>query len=137
MKNNAQTTYTIGQLARAANVGVETIRYYQRRALLPVPHTDTGFRSYPVALAERIRFIKRAQELGFSLDEIAHLLLLEDSNDRSAIRDIASERLEQVRAKLHDLHKMEHMLSQLINQCASSSAQAKCPIIGALTTQAI
>ncbi|MBR7784280.1 MerR family transcriptional regulator, partial [Undibacterium luofuense] len=91
-----QDQLTIGQLARAAGVGVETIRYYQRRTLLPVPQTSSGFRTYSSALAERIRFIKRAQELGFSLDEIGHLLMLEECNDKSAIRDIAQDRLMQV-----------------------------------------
>jgi len=126
--------YTIGQLAKAAGVGVETIRYYQRRELLPVPEVATGFRTYPAKLVERIRFIKRAQELGFSLDEIANLLMLEDSNDRQAIRDVAQERLTQVQAKLADLHRMEDMLTQLIHQCASSAQQAQCPIIQALTS---
>ncbi|MFZ6779082.1 MerR family transcriptional regulator [Undibacterium sp. Ji83W] len=126
--------YTIGQLAKAAGVGVETIRYYQRRDLLPVPAVATGFRTYPANLAERIRFIKRAQELGFSLDEIANLLMLEDGNDRQAIRDVAQERLLQVQAKLLDLHRMEDMLTQLIHQCASSTQQVQCPIIQALAS---
>ena len=124
--------YTIGQLAKAADVGVETIRYYQRRALLPVPQVNSGFRTYPAALAERIRFIKRAQELGFSLDEIGNLLLLEDSDDRKAIRHVAQERLTQVRSKLEDLHRMETMLAQMIHACESASEQAQCPIIQAL-----
>lgn len=128
--------YTIGQLARAAGVGVETIRYYQRRNLLPVPEVASGFRTYPASLAERIRFIKRAQELGFSLDEIANLLMLEDGNDRQAIRDVAHERLVQVQAKLADLHRMEEMLTQLIQQCASSTQQVQCPIIQALASDA-
>lgn len=127
-----QDQLTIGQLARAAGVGVETIRYYQRRALLPVPQTSSGFRTYSSALAERIRFIKRAQELGFSLDEIGHLLMLEECNDKSAIRDIAQDRLTQVRSKLADLRQMESMLSQLIHACAAASQQAQCPIIEAL-----
>ncbi|MFZ6720861.1 MerR family transcriptional regulator [Undibacterium sp. Ji49W] len=127
--------YTIGQLAKAAGVGVETVRYYQRRNLLPVPEVATGFRTYPANLAERIRFIKRAQELGFSLDEIANLLMLEDGNDRQAIRDVAQERLTQVQAKLADLHRMEDMLTGLIQQCASSDQQAQCPIIQALASR--
>lgn len=126
--------YTIGQLAKAAGVGVETIRYYQRRDLLPVPEVATGFRTYPASLVERIRFIKRAQELGFSLDEIANLLMLEDGNDKHAIRELAQERLLQVQAKLADLHRMEDMLTQLIHQCASSAQQAQCPIIQALAS---
>lgn len=124
--------YTIGQLAKAAGVGIETIRYYQRRALLPVPQVSSGFRTYPAALTERIRFIKRAQELGFSLEEIGNLLLLEDSDDRKAIRHVAQERLTQVRSKLADLHRMESMLSHLIHACESASAQVQCPIIQAL-----
>lgn len=128
--------YTIGQLAKAAGVGVETVRYYQRRDLLPVPQVATGFRTYPASLAERIRFIKRAQELGFSLDEIANLLMLEDGNDKHAIRELAQERLLQVQAKLTDLHKMEDMLTQLIHQCVSSAQQAQCPIIQALASVA-
>ncbi|MFZ6873544.1 MerR family transcriptional regulator [Undibacterium sp. Di27W] len=124
--------YTIGQLAKAAGVGVETIRYYQRRELLPVPEVACGFRTYPASLVERIRFIKRAQELGFSLDEIANLLMLEDANDKHAIREVAQERLLQVQTKLADLHRMEDMLTQLIQQCASSTQQAQCPIIQAL-----
>jgi len=131
-----QHQYTIGQLAKAAGVGVETIRYYQKRSLLPTPEMRSGFRLYSSALVDRIRFIKRAQALGFSLDEIAHLLQLEDSRDRRAIRDIASERLAQVRAKLNDLLKMEATLSQLIEQCSASSTDVQCPIIQALNTSA-
>ncbi|MFZ6771473.1 MerR family transcriptional regulator [Undibacterium sp. SXout7W] len=124
--------YTIGQLAKAAGVGIETIRYYQRRELLPVPKVSSGFRTYPAALTERIRFIKRAQELGFTLEEIGNLLLLEDSDDRKAIRHVAQERLTQVRSKLVDLHRMESMLSHLIHACESASTQVQCPIIQAL-----
>lgn len=127
--------YTIGQLAKAGGVGVETVRYYQKRALLPVPKAAGGFRIYPASLADRIRFIKRAQELGFSLDEIANLLMLEDGNDKEAIREVAHERLLQVQAKLADLHRMEAMLTDLIGQCATSAQQAQCPIIQALASK--
>lgn len=123
---------TIGQLAKAAGVGVETIRYYQRRTLLPVPQAAAGFRTYPALLAERIRFIKRAQELGFTLDEIATLLLLEDSDDRVAIRKVAADRLDQVESKLADLRKMQAMLSHLIRECAATDTGKVCPIIHAL-----
>ncbi|MEO8203211.1 MAG: MerR family transcriptional regulator, partial [Betaproteobacteria bacterium] len=79
-------SFTIGKLARAAGVGVETVRYYQQRGLLPVPPGNGGFRRYSPAAGERIRFVKRAQELGFSLDEVAELLRLEDGTDRASIR---------------------------------------------------
>ncbi|MBC7918158.1 MAG: MerR family transcriptional regulator [Rhodoferax sp.] len=120
---------TIGRLARAAGVGVETIRYYQQRALLPVPSTSGAFRHYPVELTARIRFIKRAQELGFSLDEIAELLRLEDGADRGSIRHIASDRLDQIVQKLADLKRMQKALNHLITQCEHTQADLPCPII--------
>lgn len=131
-EDQTSTSYTIGQLAGVAKVGVETIRYYQRRSLLPIPIRSSGFRAYPKALVERIRFIKRAQELGFTLDEIATLLQLEDSNDRNAIRKVAADRLQQVEAKLMDLQKMQKMLSGLIHECESTEKTKACPIIFAL-----
>lgn len=131
-ENQTLATFTIGQLARSAGVGVETIRYYQRRALLPVPQVASGFRFYPKVLVERIRFIKRAQELGFTLDEIATLLQLEDADDRIAIRKVAADRLQQVEGKLADLQKMQRMLSGLIHECESTGKTQACPIIHAL-----
>ena len=131
-ENQTLATFTIGQLARSAGVGVETVRYYQRRALLPVPQVASGFRFYPKVLVERIRFIKRAQELGFTLDEIATLLQLEDADDRIAIRKVAADRLQQVEGKLADLQKMQRMLSGLIHECESTGKTQACPIIHAL-----
>jgi MerR family mercuric resistance operon transcriptional regulator len=131
-KTDNSPQFTIGKLAAAAGVGVETIRYYQRRGLLPVPDNAQGFRHYPATLADRIRFIRRAQELGFSLDEVGHLLQLEQGGERLAIRSLAAERLAQVQAKIHDLQKMESMLSGLIQACAHSSGDTACPIIAAL-----
>lgn len=124
---------TIGRLARAADVGVETIRYYQRRKLLPQPaRSDGAFRKYPAALVDRIRFIKRAQELGFTLEEIGALLALEDGRNRRAIRKVAAARLEQIRARIADLSRMEHTLSHLIEHCAATGEARPCPIIATL-----
>lgn len=123
---------TIGRLARAAGVGVETIRYYQQRELLPVPSTLGAYRYYPVELTERIRFIKRAQELGFSLDEIAELLRLEDGSNRNSIRRIASDRLAQIEQKLADLRRMQKTLKHLVSQCEHTSKSLPCPIIATL-----
>ncbi|HEX2541617.1 MAG TPA: MerR family DNA-binding protein [Caldimonas sp.] len=123
---------TIGRLARAADVGVETIRYYQDRKLLPVPPSDGAFRHYPVTLVERIRFIKRAQELGFSLEEIRELLDLEDGADRSSIRRVAGDRLQQIEAKLADLRRMQRVLKEVLTQCEHTRADLPCPIIGTL-----
>jgi Hg(II)-responsive transcriptional regulator len=131
-KNQTSDQLTIGQLARAAGVGLETIRYYQRRELLPVPVVQKGYRTYPVLLVERIRFIKRAQELGFTLAEITTLLELENGDDRIAIRKVAADRLLQVEEKLQDLQKMQKMLTQLIHECEASGQSVACPIIHAL-----
>ena len=127
---------TIGRLARAANVGIETVRYYQERQLLPVPSPTTGaFRIYPPELVDRIRFIKRAQELGFSLDEIATLLKLQDGDDRNEIRKVAIDRLAQIRKKIMDLQSMEQLLSWLVNECATTGRMQPCPIISAFTKE--
>lgn len=123
---------TIGRLARVAGVGVETIRYYQLRGLLPVPSAVGAFRYYPVQLVDRIRFIKRAQELGFSLDEIIELLRLEDGTDRSSIRRIAGDRLGQIEHKLDDLKRMQKVLKHLITECEHTRADLPCPIIATL-----
>jgi MerR family mercuric resistance operon transcriptional regulator len=123
---------TIGRLARAADVGVETIRYYQERQLLPVPQRSGAFRHYPVSLVERIRFIKHAQELGFSLGEVGELLQLEDGADRRSIRRIAADRLLQIEAKLGDLKRMQRVLKGLLAECEHTKASLPCPIIGTI-----
>ena len=123
---------TIGRLARAADVGVETIRYYQDRKLLPVPESDGAFRYYPMSLVDRIRFIKRAQELGFSLEEVRELLQLEDGADRASIRRVATDRLSQIEAKLADLKRMQRVLKGLLTECEHTRADLPCPIIGTI-----
>jgi Hg(II)-responsive transcriptional regulator len=125
---------TIGHLARAAEVNIETVRYYQTRKLLPVPSRGrSAFRYYPIELVERIKFIKRAQLLGFSLDEIHELLHLNDGSDRASIRKIARSRLEQIEIKLDELSRMREALTGLIEDCRHSKTSAPCPIIAALT----
>ena len=132
MPSTPAPSLTIGRLARAAGVGIETIRYYQQRGLLPLPQTIGAYRHYPVALTDRIRFIKRAQELGFSLDEISELLKLEDGADRRSIRRIASERLQQIEEKLADLRRMQKALRHLVTACEHTRADLPCPIIATL-----
>ena len=133
MTPTSSKSLTIGKLARAAGVGVETIRYYQQRGLLPVPSAVGAYRHYPEELTARIRFIKRAQDLGFSLDEIAELLRLEDGADRNSIRRIATDRLDQIVQKLNDLRRMQKALNHLITQCEHTQADLPCPIISTLT----
>jgi len=135
MVRTSQTSesLTIGRLARAAEVGVETIRYYQDRKLLPIPPSAGAFRYYPVSLVHRIRFIKRAQELGFSLEEISELLHLEEGADRASIRHIATNKLSEIENKLADLRRMQKVLRHLVNECEHTSADLPCPIIGTLS----
>lgn len=136
MTPSAPQTMTIGRLARAAGVGVETIRYYQQRGLLPVPQAIGAYRHYPVAMNARIRFIKRAQELGFTLDEITELLRLEDGSDRPSIRRIAADRLVQIEQKLSDLRRMQKTLKHLVEVCEHSRKGLPCPIIATLAASA-
>lgn len=132
MTDDIAPTLTIGRLARAAGVGIETVRYYQERSLLPVPARTAGFRHYPAALVERIRFVKRAQELGFSLEEIAGLLRLHDGTDRASIRRITAARLAQIEDKLRDLTRMRRTLRALLHDCEHAEHRTACPIIQTL-----
>ncbi|WP_410210152.1 MerR family transcriptional regulator [Aquirhabdus sp.] len=125
-----QTT-TIGKLAKAAHVGIETIRYYQSRDLLPTPEKTAGYRQYPIDLIDRIRFIKRAQELGFSLDEISDLVSLHGS-ERASIQSITAARLAQIRTKITDLERMESALTALLSECQHTDLSAPCPIIASI-----
>jgi Hg(II)-responsive transcriptional regulator len=125
---------TIGRLAKAAGVGIETIRYYQRMQLLPTPEpVRNAFRHYPVEMIERIRFIKRAQELGFSLTEIGTLLNLNDGADRKQVRELAQTRLSHIRTKIEDLQRMENILAELVHACECSETAQSCPIIAAFS----
>jgi MerR family mercuric resistance operon transcriptional regulator len=124
---------TIGSLAQSAGVHVETIRFYQRKRLLAEPHRTYGrIRRYGEADVARVRFIKSAQRLGFSLLEIAGLLRLEDGTHCDEAREAAEQKLADVRAKLADLRRMETALAKLVRQCAASSGRVRCPLIAAL-----
>lgn len=126
---------TIGRLARAADVGIETIRYYQRLLLLPTPEPAEGgaFRYYPSSLVDRIRFIKRSQDLGFSLEEISALLKLEDGTNRRALRSIANAHLSDIAARIDDLQRMQRALARLVHECEATGQAKPCPIVAALS----
>ena len=133
--NHQAASLTIGQLAKAANVGVETIRYYQKRALLPDGTTEKGvIKRYPAHLVQRIGFIKRAQKLGFLLEEIHTLLQLDDGVERCAIRSLARERLHTIQQKIADLQRMEQALQTLVHACSDEQKNPSCPIIASLVT---
>ena len=128
-----QTNLTIAGVAKAAGVGVETVRYYERRGLVPQPRRSLGsFRHYQADHVRRIRFIKRAQDLGFTLQEIASLLRLEDGTDRRSIRRIAGMRLDETRRRIADLQRIESVLAHLLHDCASQHGARRCPIIAAI-----
>jgi len=131
-----ERTMTIARLAQAANVGVETVRYYERRGLVDRPsRASASYRHYDRSHVARIRFIKRAQELGFTLAEIETLLVLEDGADRQSIRRIAGQRLQQIRSRIADLRRMEQTLAHVLHDCEREDAALHCPIIGAIAAE--
>jgi len=124
---------SIGQLAAAAGVGVETIRYYQRRGLLEEPEKPPGGqRRYQADCAKRVRFVKRAQALGFTLDEIAALLSLNEACACAETHELAVWKLDLINRKLADLAAMRDALARLVSACESGDGSAGCPIIRAL-----
>lgn len=124
---------TIGTLAAAAGVTVETIRFYQRKHLLPEPaRADHGIRRYDQGDLARVGFIKSAQRLGFSLAQVADLLRLQDGTHCSDARVLAESKLAQVRAKLAELRRIESALADLVRECASAPGTVRCPLIGSL-----
>lgn len=124
---------TIGAFAKAAGVNIETIRFYQRKGLLLEPDRPYGsIRRYGAADVARVRFVKSAQRLGFSLDEVAELLTLEDGTHCGEAADLAALRLADVRARLADLTRMEAVLSKLVAECYAQGGQVSCPLINAL-----
>lgn len=124
---------TIGAFAKAAGVNVETIRFYQRKGLLPEPEKPSGgIRRYGTADVSRVKFVKSAQRLGFSLGEVAQLLKLEDGTHCNEAAALATVHLADVRARLADLGRMESALSQLVKECGAHPDNASCPLIAAL-----
>jgi len=126
---------TIGFLAKAAEVNIETVRYYQRFGIIDEPPKPfDGYRIYPTETIDRIRFIKRAQQLGFSLKEIAELLELGDGNCED-IRLRAEEKRIHVEEQIKDLKKLKKTLDTLITSCQSDSDTEHCPIVETLAAR--
>ena len=124
---------TIGALAEAAGVNVETIRFYQRKGLMPEPEKPYGsIRRYGAAELARVRFIKSAQRLGFSLEEVGELLKLEDGARCSEARQLAEQKLVDVRQKLSDLQRIESVLAGLVARCSAVRGRVNCPLIASL-----
>lgn len=131
--SKASDSLTIGALAQAAQVGVETIRFYQRSGLMCAPARPRGgIRRYQATDLARVRFIRSAQRLGFSLQEVAELLTLEDGAQCRVARGLAERKLEEVRAKRAALRRMESALRALVEQCRSARGTVACPLIASL-----
>jgi MerR family mercuric resistance operon transcriptional regulator len=129
--------YTIARLAAAAGVHVETIRYYQRLKLLAEPAKPAGgVRRYTDADVERVRFIKRAQAMGFALAEITSLLSLKAQCSCRATRELAVAKLHLVDARIRELRDLRRDLARLIADCDVNTQDTECPIIQRLTMQA-
>lgn len=124
---------TIAWLAREAGVNVETIRFYQRKQLLDEPQRPLGgVRHYTIEDVARVRFIKSAQRIGFTLAEIAVLLQLEDGTHCREAQTIAMHKLEDVQSRIDELQRMAAALQGLVRACGSAKGKIKCPLIAAL-----
>jgi MerR family mercuric resistance operon transcriptional regulator len=131
---------TIGQLAKNAGVNVETIRYYERRQLIPEPpRRESGYRQYTADFVVRIQFIKRAQELGFSLNEIAELLALRIDSETtcSEVRKHAEAKIANIEGKIQTLQSMKQALVELVQVCNENGTTGECPILEALEGKGI
>lgn len=123
---------TIAAFARNGGVGVETVRYYQRRGLLAEPPRGDGIRRYGEGDVRRLQFIRAAQSAGFTLEEIIELLRLDSTSDRARARKLAQDRIAALDEKIAELQAARQSLSRLARDCASGG-KGPCPIIRAFT----
>jgi MerR family mercuric resistance operon transcriptional regulator len=129
---------TIGQLAKRAQVNVETVRYYERRGLMPnPPRRESGYRQYTEADVSRIRFIRRTKELGFSLKEILELLSLRIDPDTTCgdIKKRAEAKIVDIEDKIRTLHGMKRALAKLVGSCRGRGPTSECPILEVLDSE--
>lgn len=126
---------TIGALARLAEVGVETVRFYEREGLLAQPHRpDRGYRVYPPEALERVRFIRRAKAMGFTLHEIRELLALQARSGIpcGVVREQALAKVADIDRKISELHRLREAISTLAHTCPGDTTMQHCPILGTL-----
>lgn len=131
-------TLTIGQLAKQAQVNVETVRYYERRGLIPEPHRrESGYREYSQEAVARLQFIKRAKELGFSLKEIFDLLSLRVGPDATCgdVKRRAERKLADIEEKLQALQRMKKALTKVAAACRGRGPTSECPILEVLESK--
>jgi MerR family copper efflux transcriptional regulator len=131
--------FTIGEIARQAEVGVDTVRYYERNRLLPEPARRlSGYREYKADDVRRLRFIRRARDLGFSLADIRELLLLSEDRERGVrgLKARAEARLDEVNRRIRELQRVRRGLKRLVDACPGHGALDRCPILAALGEEA-
>jgi MerR family copper efflux transcriptional regulator len=136
---NAMTLKT-GQLADRAAVNLQTVRYYEREGLLPAPpRLNSGYRTYPESAVRRVRFIKRVQEIGFSLSEIKELLALRfDEQRRSAeVRDLVQTKIADIDGKIRTLKSMRAILQHLTERCTGCGPASECPILESIDSKEV
>ncbi len=129
---------TRGEVAQKVGIGIETLRFYERKGLIPEPpRSDSGYRLYPQHIISRLLFIKRAQELGFSLKEISELLDLrvDPSTTCADVKEQAQAKIADVQQKIRDLQKMRKALERLTAACSGRGPTSECPILDALETE--
>ncbi|MFZ0007632.1 MAG: MerR family DNA-binding protein [Steroidobacteraceae bacterium] len=127
--------YTIARLASAAGIHVETVRYYQRLRLVPEPaRPPGGIRRYSERDADRLRFIKRAQTMGFTLTEVASLLKLQERRSCRATRELAATKLRLLDARIRELRDLRKELAGLVADCDANTQDADCPVIQRLAS---
>lgn len=128
VRSQGVQSHTIGSLAAAGGVGVETIRFYQRKGLLATPTRESGIRRYGSDDLRRLRFIRQAQGAGFTLEEIRELLALDAGEDRARARELARSRIEALDAKIGELQRARNALERLARECGSGRT-GPCPIL--------
>ena len=128
VQSQGPKSLTIGQLAAGGNVGVETIRFYQRKGLLETPTRESGIRRYGSEDLRRLRFVRQAQAAGFTLEQIKELLDLDAGEDRSRARELASSRIEALDAKIAELNRARDALKRLALECGRGG-KGPCPIL--------
>lgn len=126
---------TIGQVAKKASVGIETIRFYERKGLIEEPpRKESGYRQYDTGVVARLLFIQQAKELGFSLKEISELMSIKSGMNAGCrdIKDVAMEKLDDIETKIKMLQRMRKTLRKLVDKCPGQGPLSECPILDAL-----
>lgn len=132
MKNSKMT---ISQLAKAGRVNAETIRYYQRLGLLPIPSGTGAYRIYDGRILQQLNFIRKAKQVGFSLKEIKQLIQLDPNKDHSHIQKMTQMKLDELKNQINGLHEIYQTLADLITKCNQDVHERSCPIIKTLESE--